>query len=78
MRRVWRLGQTQPGKVVFISYTGPLEERALRLMGCKRKAAQLLYGDSVSSSFFGLLRRVKMAVDWVANVRTQPILGLYQ
>lgn len=51
MRQVWRLRQTQPVKVVSTSYTGTLEEHALRLMGRKRKAAQLLYGDSVVSSF---------------------------
>ena len=50
MRRVWRLGQTQPVKVIFTSYTGTLEERALRLMGRKMKAAQLLYGDSVGGA----------------------------
>ncbi len=50
MRRVWRLGQTQPVKVVFTSYTGTLEEHALQLMGRKMKAAQLLYGDSVGGA----------------------------
>jgi hypothetical protein len=50
MRRVWRLGQTQPVKVIFTSYVATLEEHALRLMGRKMKAAQLLYGDSVGGA----------------------------
>ena len=50
MRRVWRLGQTQPVKIVFTSYSGTLEEQALKLMGAKMKAAQLLYGDEVGGA----------------------------
>jgi hypothetical protein len=50
MRRVWRLGQTQPVKVIFTSYVSTLEEYALRLMGKKMKSAQLLYGDSVGGA----------------------------
>lgn len=50
MRRVWRLGQTQPVKVLFTAYQGTLEEQALRLMGLKMKAAQLLYGDEVGGA----------------------------
>ena len=50
MRRVWRLGQTQPVKVVFAAYAGTLEEQALSLMGQKMKAAQLLYGDEVGGA----------------------------
>ncbi len=47
MRRVWRLGQTQPVKIICTSYTGTPEEQALRLIGRKMKAAQLLSGISV-------------------------------
>ncbi len=50
MRRVWRLGQTKPVKVIFTSYSGTLEEHALRLMGRKMKAAQLMYGDEVGGA----------------------------
>jgi hypothetical protein len=50
MRRVWRLGQTKPVKVLFASYAGTLEEQALRLIGRKMKAAQLLYGDEVGGA----------------------------
>ncbi len=50
MRRVWRLGQTKPVKIIFTSYTGTLEEQALRLIGKKMKAAQLLYGDEVGGA----------------------------
>jgi hypothetical protein len=50
MRRVWRLGQTQPVKVVFTSYSATLEEHALRLIGRKMRAAQMLYGDEVGGA----------------------------
>jgi hypothetical protein len=50
MRRVWRLGQTQPVKVVFAAYDGTMEADALALMGQKMGAAQLLYGDEVGGA----------------------------
>ncbi len=50
MRRVWRLGQQKPVKVVFAAYAGTLEADALALMGKKMKAAQLLYGDDVGGA----------------------------
>jgi len=50
MRRVWRLGQTRPVKVVYAVYRGTMEEQALALMGRKMKAAQLLYGDEVGGA----------------------------
>jgi SAM-dependent methyltransferase len=50
MRRVWRLGQTQPVKVVYAVYKGTLEEAGLALMGQKFKAAAMLYGDSAASA----------------------------
>jgi hypothetical protein len=49
-RRVWRLGQTKPVKVVFAVYNGSMESKALALMGRKMKAAQLLYGDEVGGA----------------------------
>ncbi|HIP96350.1 MAG TPA: hypothetical protein EYH32_03945, partial [Anaerolineae bacterium] len=50
MRRVWRLGQSKPVKIVFVGYAETLEEKALALMGRKMKAAQLLYGDEVGGA----------------------------
>ncbi len=50
VRRVWRLGQTQPVKAVFSVYSGAMESIALALMGKKMKAAQLLYGDEVGGA----------------------------
>ncbi len=55
-RRVWRLGQTKPVRVFYLVYVTPypdrptLEDRALRLMGQKMAAAQLLYGDDVGGA----------------------------
>jgi len=50
VRRVWRLGQTKPVKVLFSVYNNTMEARALSLIGRKMKAAQLLYGDEVGGA----------------------------
>jgi hypothetical protein len=50
VRRVWRLGQTQPVKAIFSVYTTAMEATALALMGRKMKAAQLVYGDEVGGA----------------------------
>ncbi len=50
MRRVWRLGQTKPVKVLFPIYSDSMESAALALMGQKMQAALLLYGDNASSA----------------------------
>lgn len=48
MRRVWRLGQDKDVDVIFLAYTGTVEETILQRMGQKKKAAQLLYGKSAA------------------------------
>jgi SNF2 family DNA or RNA helicase len=50
LRRVWRLGQTQPVKAVFAVYKDAMEAQALSLMGRKMRAAQMLYGDEVGGA----------------------------
>jgi hypothetical protein len=50
VRRVWRLGQTQPVKAIFSVYSTAMEATALALMGKKMKAAQLVYGDEVGGA----------------------------
>jgi hypothetical protein len=50
LRRVWRLGQTQPVKAIFSVYNSSMEAKALSLMGSKMKAAQLVYGDEVGGA----------------------------
>ena len=50
VRRVWRLGQTQPVKAIFSVYNSAMEATALALMGRKMKAAQLVYGDEVGGA----------------------------
>ncbi|NPV78410.1 MAG: hypothetical protein HPY59_18795, partial [Anaerolineae bacterium] len=50
VRRVWRLGQTQPVKAIFSVYSSAMEATALALMGKKMKAAQLVYGDEVGGA----------------------------
>jgi hypothetical protein len=50
LRRVWRLGQSQPVKAVFSIYSSTMEAKALSLIGRKMKAAQLLFGDEVGGA----------------------------
>jgi len=50
VRRVWRLGQTQPVKAIFTVYNSAMEAKGLTLMGRKMKAAQLVYGDEVGGA----------------------------
>lgn len=50
VRRVWRLGQTNPVLAIFCVYKDTMESRAMTLMGKKMKAAQLLYGDEVGGA----------------------------
>lgn len=45
VRRSWRLGQTEPVRVVFMGYTGCMQEGALRLIAKKMRAAELIDGD---------------------------------
>jgi hypothetical protein len=54
MKRVWRLGQTQDVIVYIpyhVGYDDIMEQRILRLMADKVKAAALLYGETASSAF---------------------------
>jgi hypothetical protein len=50
MRRLWRLGQTQPVKIAHVVYHHTMEEAGLALLGQKFKAAALLYGDNAASA----------------------------
>ena len=50
LRRVGRLGQTQPVKAVFAVYKDAMEAQALALMERKMRAAQTLYGDEVGGA----------------------------
>ena len=43
-RRAWRIGQTEPCRVLYLYYEGTMQERALALMGKKLTAAQALEG----------------------------------
>ena len=49
-RRIYRLTQTKPVKIVYAVYRNTMEEMALALMGEKLKAAQQLYGDEVGGA----------------------------
>jgi hypothetical protein len=50
MKRVYRLGQTQPVEIYFLVYRNTLESHALNLVGQKMGAALLLYGDNAASA----------------------------
>jgi predicted RNA methylase len=49
-RRVWRLGQAKPVKVVYLVYRDSWEENAIALMGKKKRAAQMVYGDDIGGA----------------------------
>lgn len=50
MRRVWRIGQDHPVKIVFLGYRGTMEENAIRVIGQKMRAGQLLLGKEIASA----------------------------
>lgn len=49
-RRVWRLGQGKPVKVIYLVYADSWEENAIALMGKKKRAAQMVYGDDIGGA----------------------------
>ncbi len=49
-RRIWRPGQTKPVKVYYVVYKDTMEDRAIRLIGKKMAAGQMLYGDDVAGA----------------------------
>jgi hypothetical protein len=49
-RRIWRPGQTRPVKVYYVVYRDTMEEQAIRLIGKKMAAGQMLYGDDVAGA----------------------------
>lgn len=78
MRRIWRLGQQKPVKVIFTAYHNTMEADALALMGLKQAAAQLLFGDEVGGAlvpedagdFLTELARKKLADEDIADLET--------
>jgi len=53
-RRSWRIGQTEPCRIVYFHYEGTMQERALALMGRKLTAAQALEGTFSSEGLVAL------------------------
>jgi len=53
-RRSWRIGQTEPCRIVYFHYEGTMQERALALMGKKLTAAQALEGTFSSEGLVAL------------------------
>lgn len=45
IRRSWRLGQTQPVRVLFMAYRSTMQETALNLIARKMRAAEMVDGD---------------------------------
>ena len=43
--RSWRIGQTEPVKVIFLCYRDTLQEKAFQLVGSKLNAAGILEGN---------------------------------
>jgi len=53
-RRSWRIGQTRPVKVKFLSYAGTVQESCLRLMGKKLLVSLAMEGKFASHGLQGL------------------------
>ncbi len=49
-RRIWRPGQTKPVQVYYVVYKDTMEDQAIRLIGKKMAAGQMLYGDDVAGA----------------------------
>lgn len=59
-RRSWRLGQTEPVKIIFLYYEGTMQEDALRLVAEKLRAAQMLDGETIEGlSSFGQIASIQ-------------------
>jgi hypothetical protein len=50
MRRVWRLGQSNPVTTTFLVYAGTAEAAGLAWMGAKMKAGMVMYGDNAAGA----------------------------
>ena len=50
MRRVWRLGQSNPVTTTFPVYNGTAEAAGLAWMGAKMKAGMVMYGDNAAGA----------------------------
>jgi hypothetical protein len=53
-RRAWRIGQTQPCRIVYFHYDGTMQDRAMSLMGKKLTAAQALEGTFSSEGLVAM------------------------
>jgi len=62
-RRAWRIGQTEPVRVVFLAYRDTLQEVALQLMGSKLEAALLLEGKFSELGLLALSATEDMTVE---------------
>ncbi|MCP4544555.1 MAG: DEAD/DEAH box helicase, partial [Chloroflexi bacterium] len=82
-RRIWRLGQTRPVKMFYLSYKETLEEKAYTLAGQKIKASQLLYGDEVASALVedpgdaSLVMALLKAIDGGDDLKLDHDSGLF-
>jgi len=74
-RRSWRIGQTQPVRVVFLAYRDHLQEAALRLMGTKLRAALALEGRFSSEGLRALAEGDDLGVE-LARVLVEGLQGL--
>ncbi|MEW5934491.1 MAG: DEAD/DEAH box helicase, partial [Bacillota bacterium] len=74
-RRSWRIGQTEPVKVVFLAYRNTLQETALQLMGSKLEAALLLEGKFTAEGLLALSAGEDMTAE-LARALVQGLEGV--
>lgn len=53
-RRAWRIGQTQPCQVIYLTYQGTMQEKALTLIATKLEASLALEGEITEAGLTAL------------------------
>lgn len=80
-RRSWRLGQTQPVKVIYLAYRGTMQEPAMTLIAQKMRAAEMIDGeaagglaqhDTGNDDFF--LELARLSVGFTFSAKPAPVL----
>ena len=74
-RRSWRIGQTEPVRVVFLAYRDHLQEAVLRLMGSKLRAALALEGRFSSEGLRAMAQGMDLGLE-LARVLAEGMEGL--
>lgn len=80
-RRSWRIGQSQPVRVVYLVYQGTMQERAINLMQKKIGAALAIEGRFSDEGFAALAENedaaMALAKALVENLKDEQVEGVW-